>query len=302
MTVTRYNGTCPVCYHHQRLRTMNMGTWPRAMKDAKLHLEADAKFGMVHHGYRRPGVGFIMGDCYGVGWPPWELSPNGNIGYVANALQPELASAALYLSQLEAGIITKFHVKPRRSAWGQQPETIVLTPADGDKFTRQHQVETVNTENRIRWLAQDIEERQKLIAEWQEQPLETEEEERQKRQRMTDERRAAIDAAREAKRQKRAHLDAKARARVDEKLALLAEYRSIFNTLAFEAEKEPWVHKEAVEQWKTMQKRKSKKAYLDFYESELGIDAALVALKLAAPSRHRQGKYDYANDLGWEPQ
>ncbi len=29
---------------------------------------------MVHHGYRRPGVGWIVGDCFGVGYPPYELS------------------------------------------------------------------------------------------------------------------------------------------------------------------------------------------------------------------------------------
>lgn len=29
----------------------------------------------MHHGYERPGGGYIEGDCYGVGWEPHETSP-----------------------------------------------------------------------------------------------------------------------------------------------------------------------------------------------------------------------------------
>jgi len=30
---------------------------------------------LVHHGYERPGHGYIVGDCFGVGKPPHEVSP-----------------------------------------------------------------------------------------------------------------------------------------------------------------------------------------------------------------------------------
>lgn len=30
---------------------------------------------LVHHGYTRPGIGYIEGDCFGVGYQPLELSP-----------------------------------------------------------------------------------------------------------------------------------------------------------------------------------------------------------------------------------
>lgn len=35
----------------------------------------DSGGGLVHHGYQRPGHGYIVGDCFGVGYQPWELSP-----------------------------------------------------------------------------------------------------------------------------------------------------------------------------------------------------------------------------------
>lgn len=37
---------------------------------------------MVHHGYQRPGIGYIIGDCFGVGYEPFELSNAGTVAYV----------------------------------------------------------------------------------------------------------------------------------------------------------------------------------------------------------------------------
>jgi hypothetical protein len=48
---TKTSGTCQACF----------GSF--ALKGEK----------MVHHGYKRPGVGYIVGDCWGVGHLPYEL-------------------------------------------------------------------------------------------------------------------------------------------------------------------------------------------------------------------------------------
>jgi hypothetical protein len=55
MTI-RLVGTCPVCERQQKVM-------PRGV--------------MVHHGFQRPGVGHIFGDCFGVGLPAYELSSEG---------------------------------------------------------------------------------------------------------------------------------------------------------------------------------------------------------------------------------
>lgn len=34
----------------------------------------DSRGNLVLHGYQRPGHGYIVGDCFGVGYPPWEVS------------------------------------------------------------------------------------------------------------------------------------------------------------------------------------------------------------------------------------
>lgn len=59
MTV-RLVGTCPVCERQQKVTPAGA---------------------MVHHGYIRPGTGSIHGDCFGVRWPAYELSPRGCEAY-----------------------------------------------------------------------------------------------------------------------------------------------------------------------------------------------------------------------------
>ena len=54
-------GTCCICENHQVL-------------DRK-RLDQDGHPTMVKHGYQRPGVGYLIGECFGVGWAPYELSP-----------------------------------------------------------------------------------------------------------------------------------------------------------------------------------------------------------------------------------
>lgn len=50
-------GSCPVCFGDYVV----YGKSPR----------------MVHHGYERPGIGYIVGDCHGVDFPPFEVSCEG---------------------------------------------------------------------------------------------------------------------------------------------------------------------------------------------------------------------------------
>ena len=53
-------GTCAICENQQMLN--------------RNRLDKEGNPTMVLHGYLRPGVGYVIGDCYGVGWAPYELS------------------------------------------------------------------------------------------------------------------------------------------------------------------------------------------------------------------------------------
>lgn len=58
-------GTCSVCFNTQKLRVV---------RGQKL---------LALHGYERPGIGFIQGRCFGVDYPPYELSCEGTKAYLA---------------------------------------------------------------------------------------------------------------------------------------------------------------------------------------------------------------------------
>ena len=61
-------GTCPVCFGDYVVKEPT-------------HIKGKQK--MVHHGYQRPGIGYIVGDCHGVGFQPFELSCEGTKSWLA---------------------------------------------------------------------------------------------------------------------------------------------------------------------------------------------------------------------------
>lgn len=71
IVTARYIGFCPVCARRIKVR------------DDKL----------VHHGYQRPGYGYIVGDCFAVGMTPHELSPDTAQKYLDAVVTPSLAGA-----------------------------------------------------------------------------------------------------------------------------------------------------------------------------------------------------------------
>jgi hypothetical protein len=71
---------------HQADRDEKCGICPCCFGD---YVVTDKSTKMVHHGYERPGDGMIHGDCYGVGYAPFEVSCEGTKfyrGIVHNAL------------------------------------------------------------------------------------------------------------------------------------------------------------------------------------------------------------------------
>ena len=82
-------GTCPVCERPIRVRTGKI----------------------VHHGYARPGRGHIVGDCYGVGHPPYEVSSDGTRAYLGKVVRPRLDMARDYLDRLERNEVEVLHAE-----------------------------------------------------------------------------------------------------------------------------------------------------------------------------------------------
>jgi hypothetical protein len=66
-------------------------------RDIAVHGDA-----LVHHGYKRPGTGFIEGDCFCVHQAPYELSCEPLKPYLI-FIKSQLASSIEHLRKLEAG-------------------------------------------------------------------------------------------------------------------------------------------------------------------------------------------------------
>lgn len=137
-------GTCPVCEGNFKRN----GT------------------GLVHHGYRRPGHGNIVGDCFAVGYLPWELSPIGAEEYVSKALVPALAREQAHLVKLKAGEITSF-LKMNRYFGGKDklPET-VTRETNAYEFERMLATAIDNAEHMISSLEKEIVYFRNRVATW----------------------------------------------------------------------------------------------------------------------------------------
>jgi hypothetical protein len=140
-------GTCPVCEGNFKRN----GT------------------GLVHHGYTRPGDGMQHGDCFAVGYLPWELSPIGAQDYLAQALRPTLAREEAYLERLNTGKVTSFLRMPSRFEQRKNPNALpetITKEIDAFAFDQLFAAAKSRCESAIRMLSRDVTYFEKKIAAW----------------------------------------------------------------------------------------------------------------------------------------
>lgn len=121
-------GTCPVCGRTQKLRVPARG-------DRTLPL-------MVDHGYQLSdagGWGFRaggerVGSCWGVGFPPWELSPRGLMDFRDRWAKPHLADLLRESNRLKDGAAPVSYTF--RTATDGKPETVELRRGDAAQLVK----------------------------------------------------------------------------------------------------------------------------------------------------------------------
>lgn len=145
---TRDNtGSCPCCFGNFKLRDIG-----------KEHPVT------VLHGFQRPGIGYVVGQCFGVKYPPFELSPQGTKDFI-EFLKKIKANQEGYLALLQAGKITKI-ASTRIGGADHTPET------DGEfQWAELVKREIVITERKISLIEKDIAAYQKLVDEWKPRAL-----------------------------------------------------------------------------------------------------------------------------------
>lgn len=195
---TRYLGWCPVCERDIKVR------------DNRL----------VHHGYQRPGHGYIVGDCFGVGYEPYELSATCCEEY----LKLVLSRVRMYADNLRALegpngpeylYFENYDVETGKYIRGPsgQPVSIKLTHDEADalsarlpswesnRYSWERTLRITIAQMRSQLDSWDREGRriEHLIETWRPQPLRTFEEEIQRQEQTRAERETARNVARDAK-------------------------------------------------------------------------------------------------------
>jgi hypothetical protein len=181
MTTTRYIGNCQICEGDQKLHEGHM----------------------VHHGYRRPGDGYIHGDCPGVHEVPYEVSCE-LIKTVKANTETFLAGRESYLADLKAGRVTHLCEAHQRGAWSA-PELVDYYVGVTEPYVWAQAVEsaTWKVEGTIRQCKADIARYTARIAAWKRMPIRTVEEEEAKTAAAKAERAKEVAAARAVRQAKK---------------------------------------------------------------------------------------------------
>lgn len=168
---TRYLGTCAACGGEFKVR------------DGRL----------VHHGYKRPGIGYIVGDCMGVDYPPHELSPELAERVLGVAIQKaETAEAQLARLPERTKLPKQFYESPGpglRAQW----VTRQVAPDDVSEheWRQLYAAAQARLERELRFWQSEIRRAQGSLKGWRKQPLRTVEEEQAQQRAAKSEREAA---------------------------------------------------------------------------------------------------------------
>ena len=146
---TRDNtGSCPCCFGNFKLRSKSTGL-PE----------------MVLHGFKRPGWGQVHGSCYGVGFPPFELSPEGT-KHLVNLLEKRLEGSQNQLKRYQDKDLAEMYVNVR----GEIKKVTRDSKSEYD-WNQLVEREIRDVGNVIKSVDRDIRTLSKLVSSWKLQPL-----------------------------------------------------------------------------------------------------------------------------------
>ena len=129
------DGECQICQHRQIL---------------------DSRGNLVLHGYQRPGHGYIVGDCFGVGHPPWEVSSDALATWIERlkARSAQLAKEAVRVAKLTT-IDVNF-------GSDRNPRLVTLNKGDPSGYDTRHG--SFSFESELKKRVDDLKEQSKWLA------------------------------------------------------------------------------------------------------------------------------------------
>ena len=256
MKTTRHIGNCQICEADQKVRNGLM----------------------VHHGYERPGDGYIVGDCYGVYKAPYEVSCE-DIKAWKLELAGMLEGAKVYLARLQNNEVTTFHEEEYTNGYGKPKVRVTYKVETTEKYKWAELLRSRvwGAESKVRSLETLVARCEKRIAEWTAQPVRTIEEEQAKERAAKAERDALVAAKRAAKQAKVDATKAKQADLEARRQAIKDDFSAQFKALAATPESTERMNAACA-----LAVKMTKKKYSFFWVRELNIDDTIIQLGLAS--------------------
>ncbi|HSX23244.1 MAG TPA: hypothetical protein VLE97_10775 [Gaiellaceae bacterium] len=133
----------------------------------------DSRGNLVLHGYQRPGHGYIVGDCFGVGHPPWEVSSDALAEWI-ELLKKQSAEATQ-----DAARVAKLTTITINRGSELNPKMVTLTKGDPSSYDSRgsFSFESViekrvrDLKQQARWLSDDAKREAQRLKTWKPKPL-----------------------------------------------------------------------------------------------------------------------------------
>lgn len=137
----------------------NTGSCPCCFRNIKLKWSGPSPT-MVNHGFKRPGWGRQEGNCMGVGFPPFEVSPNGTQHLVDRLVEQrdQIQDKLDSIETIDVLVVVPGDIRS-------------LVKREDPRWDKAVGTYLKNAPRFVKWLDDDIKRLGKMIAEWQEQPL-----------------------------------------------------------------------------------------------------------------------------------
>jgi len=105
-----------------------------------------------------------LGQTFGVGYEPFELSAEGSKDYLSKSLTPLLEGRKDYLRRLKTGEVDKINI----AGLDRPPKYIVPTDLDWDRVLKR----TIDAvEHDIKYIQMDVDVYKRLVQHWKVRPL-----------------------------------------------------------------------------------------------------------------------------------
>jgi hypothetical protein len=148
-------GVCAICANRQKL---------------------DSKVAMVMHGYQMSEynhAGYRVGQCFGVGYKPYELSNEANVAFAPVLENHRKATSSAIKMYKTPGKVTEVSVKKDKWEGARRTEIqVTYTPeANPVEFKQEVESRIARLENELRYIKADIKTNNAKITGWTLQPL-----------------------------------------------------------------------------------------------------------------------------------